>query len=181
MTIFSKHFILFVLQGCEYASDKTKQNPGVLSFISQNIMAATSANLLLDQILFSNYYLAVRHKSHIQYTCLSFQTDSPFQLTTYDFNQSLFTCPNASQLLVISLVKVKKSKVNYAVLSYYSVILGWCVSHWYSSSQQIQGQSQEFHHLELFLRWLACSNTLTISFFILVSFFFEDFFKASKE
>ena len=31
---FAKHFILFVSQGYEYASDKTKQNPGVLSFFS---------------------------------------------------------------------------------------------------------------------------------------------------
>ena len=34
LTIFAKHFI-FVSQGYEYASEKTKQNTGVLSFISQ--------------------------------------------------------------------------------------------------------------------------------------------------
>ena len=33
LTIFTKHFMLFVLQGYEYASNKTQQNPGVLSFI----------------------------------------------------------------------------------------------------------------------------------------------------
>ena len=52
LTVVSKHFILFVSQGCEYASDKAKQNPGVLSFISQNIRAAISVNLLLDSTLF---------------------------------------------------------------------------------------------------------------------------------
>ena len=34
LTIFAKHFIVFVSQGDEYASDKFKQNPDVLSFIS---------------------------------------------------------------------------------------------------------------------------------------------------
>ena len=43
------------------------------------------------------------------------------------------------------------------------------------------GQSQEFHHLDLFLRLLAYCNTSTISISILVFFFFEDFFKTSKE
>ena len=57
-------------------------------------------------------------QSQIQYMCLSFQIDSPLQLNTYNINQPLFTCSNSSQLLVISLVKVKKSKVNYTVLFY---------------------------------------------------------------
>ena len=61
LTIFAKHFILFVSQANEYASDKTKQNPGVLSFISQKIRTAISANLFLNSILSSHYYLAVRH------------------------------------------------------------------------------------------------------------------------
>ena len=37
LTIFAKHFILGVSQGYEYASDKTKQMPGALSFISHKI------------------------------------------------------------------------------------------------------------------------------------------------
>ena len=73
--------MLFVSQGYEYASDKTKQNPGVLSFISQKIRTAVSANLCLNSILCSHYYLAVR-KSQIQYMCLSFQNDSPLLLNT---------------------------------------------------------------------------------------------------
>ena len=46
------------------------------------------------------------------------QIDSLLQLNTYNINQPLFTCSNSSQLLVISLVKVKKSKGNYTVLFY---------------------------------------------------------------
>ena len=46
LTIFAKHFILGVSQGCEYASDKTKQNPGVLSLISQKIRTAISTNFM---------------------------------------------------------------------------------------------------------------------------------------
>ena len=37
LTIFAKHFILGVSQGYEYASDKAKQNPGMLSLIPQKI------------------------------------------------------------------------------------------------------------------------------------------------
>ena len=40
----------------EYASDKTKQNPGVLSFISQKNRTAVSANLLLNSISSLIYY-----------------------------------------------------------------------------------------------------------------------------
>ena len=61
LTIFAEHFILFLSQGYEYAFDKTKQNSGVLSFISQKIRTAISANLFLNSILSSRYYLAVRH------------------------------------------------------------------------------------------------------------------------
>ena len=60
LAIFAKHFILFVPQGYEYASDKTKQNLGV-SFILQKIRTAISANLLLNSIFISYYYLAVIH------------------------------------------------------------------------------------------------------------------------
>ena len=35
LTIFMKHFILGISKGYEYASDKTKQNPGALSLIPQ--------------------------------------------------------------------------------------------------------------------------------------------------
>ena len=48
LTIFAKKLILFVSQGYEYASDKIKQNLGVLSFISQKVMTAISANLFLN-------------------------------------------------------------------------------------------------------------------------------------
>ena len=61
LTIFAEHFILFVSQGYEYASDKTKQNPGALSFISQKIRTAISANLFFNSILSSHYYIAARH------------------------------------------------------------------------------------------------------------------------
>ena len=44
-TIFAKRFLLFVSQGNEYAFEKAKQNPGVLSIISQNIRTVISANL----------------------------------------------------------------------------------------------------------------------------------------
>ena len=40
---------------------KTKQNPGVLLFISQKIRAAISADLLLNSILVSHHYLAEGH------------------------------------------------------------------------------------------------------------------------
>ena len=46
LTILVKHVIVGVLQCYEYASDKPKQNPGALLFISQTIRAATSANFL---------------------------------------------------------------------------------------------------------------------------------------
>ena len=41
--------------------DKTKQNRGVLSFISQKIRTAISANLFSNSILSSHFYLALRH------------------------------------------------------------------------------------------------------------------------
>ena len=90
LTIFTKHFMLFVLQGYEYASNKTQQNPGVLSFIWQKIRIAISANLFLNSILSSHYYLAVTDYSQSQCTCLSFQIDSPFHMNTYKINQWLF-------------------------------------------------------------------------------------------
>ena len=40
---------------------KTKQNPGVLSLISQKIRAAISANIFSNSFLSSHYYLDVRH------------------------------------------------------------------------------------------------------------------------
>ena len=40
----------------EYASDKTKQNPGVLSFVSQKNRTAVSVNLLLNSISSLIYY-----------------------------------------------------------------------------------------------------------------------------
>ena len=61
VTIFAEHFILFVSQGYEYASDKTKQYPGELSFISQKTRTAISENLFLNSILSSHYYFAVSH------------------------------------------------------------------------------------------------------------------------
>ena len=44
LVIFAKHFILSVSQGYEIASDKTKENPAALLFISQKIRTAVSAN-----------------------------------------------------------------------------------------------------------------------------------------
>ena len=44
LTIFAKHLLLGLSQGYEDASDKTKQNPGALSLISQKIRTAISAN-----------------------------------------------------------------------------------------------------------------------------------------
>ena len=44
LTIFAKYFKLAVSQDYEYGSDKTKQNQSALSFISQKIRTAISAN-----------------------------------------------------------------------------------------------------------------------------------------
>ena len=44
LAIFVKHFIK-CSQGYEYASDKAKENPVVLSLIPQKIRAATYANI----------------------------------------------------------------------------------------------------------------------------------------
>ena len=59
LTIFGKQIY-------QYASDKTKQNPGALSSISQNIKIKISTHFhqflsLLKLILSSHYYLAVRY------------------------------------------------------------------------------------------------------------------------
>ena len=52
LTIFAKHFILPVSQGYEYASDKTKQNPGALSIISQEIRTVIFATFTAQKIKF---------------------------------------------------------------------------------------------------------------------------------
>ena len=44
LTILEKHFILGLSQGYNYASDKTKQNPGALSLISTKNRTEISAN-----------------------------------------------------------------------------------------------------------------------------------------
>ena len=44
LTILEKHFILGLPQGYNYASDKTKQNPGALSLISTKNRTEISAN-----------------------------------------------------------------------------------------------------------------------------------------
>ena len=44
LTIFAKHFILFVSQRYEICPDKIKPNPNVLSFISQRIRTTISAS-----------------------------------------------------------------------------------------------------------------------------------------
>ena len=44
LTIFSKDFILGFLQRFKCDCDKTKQNPGALSFVSKKIRTAISAN-----------------------------------------------------------------------------------------------------------------------------------------
>ena len=53
LTTFGKHFKLFVSKGYGITSDKTKQNPCALSFISQKIKTSISANLFLNSILSS--------------------------------------------------------------------------------------------------------------------------------
>ena len=50
LTIFAKHFILGVSQGYEYASDKTKQNLGALSLISQVTRTAISASFTSQKV-----------------------------------------------------------------------------------------------------------------------------------
>ena len=45
LTILAKRFMLGVSQCYEYASDKTKQNPGALLFIPLKIKTVLSANL----------------------------------------------------------------------------------------------------------------------------------------
>ena len=58
LPIFVKHnILLFVSQSYEYLSDKTKENPGALSVISQNIRTSISANLFLKSILSSHITL----------------------------------------------------------------------------------------------------------------------------
>ena len=44
LTILEKHLILGLSQGYNYASDKTKQNPGALSLISTKNRTEISAN-----------------------------------------------------------------------------------------------------------------------------------------
>ena len=53
-------------------------------------LQSDSANLCLNAILSSPYYLGLR-QSQIQYMCLSFQIDSPLQLNTYNIYQPLIT------------------------------------------------------------------------------------------
>ena len=60
LAFFAKHFILGVLQGYEYASDKTKQNPGALSFISQKIRTAISANFFNIYFQFYLHIITLR-------------------------------------------------------------------------------------------------------------------------
>ena len=118
LTIFVKHFILFVSQSYEYALIKLNKILVCCYLFHKKIRAAISANLFLNSILFSHYYLAVRHQSKIQNMCLSFQIDSPLQLNTYNINHPLFTCSNSLQFLIFFLVKVKKSNENYTILFY---------------------------------------------------------------
>ena len=53
--------MVFVSQGACTCLDKTKQNPGMLSFISKKVRTAISASLFLNSVLSSHYYLGVRH------------------------------------------------------------------------------------------------------------------------
>ena len=61
----------------------------------------------------------------------------------------------------------------------------WNESQCYSS-QQIQSQSQDFHIPTFYfpvscLLYIVSCNTSSFSIFFLISFFFEDLFKSSKE
>ena len=100
---------LFFQNNSYYLFDRVMNMPLInLTKNSQKIRTVISVNLLLNPILSSPYYLAVRHWWQIQYTYLPFRIDSLLPLNTCNINQPLFTCSNSSQLLVISLVKVKK-------------------------------------------------------------------------
>ena len=68
-------------------------------------------------MLSSHYFLAVRNESQIQSRAFHVKL-IPLAAYYYNINQPLFTCSNSSELLVISLRKVNKLKVNYTVLSY---------------------------------------------------------------
>ena len=57
---FCKTIHIICFRGLWICLDKTKQNLSVLSFISQKVRTAISANLFLNSILSSRYYLAVR-------------------------------------------------------------------------------------------------------------------------
>ena len=60
-TIFAKHFLLGVSQGHEHASDKAKQNPGVLSLIPQKSYDCNLCKFLsLLNSTLSSHYIAVR-------------------------------------------------------------------------------------------------------------------------
>ena len=63
-------------------------------------------------------YLPVRHESQLQNTSFFYFNLIQFSAKTYNNCQPVFPCSNSSQLLVISLVKVKKLKRNYTVLFY---------------------------------------------------------------
>ena len=62
LTIFTKHSILGVSQG-RYASGKTKEKLGALSFVSQKNQDCNICRFLalFNSILYSHYYPTVRH------------------------------------------------------------------------------------------------------------------------
>ena len=62
LTVFNRWlFLQNTFIGLWRCLDKTKQNPGVLSFISQKNRTIISANIFSNSILSSCYYVAIRH------------------------------------------------------------------------------------------------------------------------
>ena len=96
LTIFAKHFILDVLQVYEYASDKTKQNPGHLfhknlGLQSLQISFTFKFNFIFTLLPCGETLLIT---NSIQVSLISnFFT---IHLNTYDINQPVFICSNSS-------------------------------------------------------------------------------------
>ena len=62
LAIFSKHFILGVLQGYQYVFDKAKQNPVALSLIPIFLIIYNLCKFLpLLNLALSSHYLAMRN------------------------------------------------------------------------------------------------------------------------
>ena len=124
LTIFTRDFILGASQGYEYASDKSKQNFGALSLISQKKLRQQS--LKIFSIFKFNFIFTLLPCSETLLPRSSMQVPLISNWFTHAVEhiwyksaiiyQFKLITKITDQLLEISLVKVKKSKVNYAVL-----------------------------------------------------------------